>query len=56
MEKDQLLRKLVEILHADVVGSTALVQISESLTHKCIQGAFNSYSETISVQSSIVSF
>lgn len=47
MEKDQLSRKLAVILHADVVSSTALVQINEVLAHTRIQGAFNTFSETI---------
>ena len=47
MEKDQLSRKLVVILHADVVGSTLLVQKNETLAHERIQAAFNSFSETI---------
>jgi len=33
MEKDQLSRKLAVILHADVVGSTALVQKNEVTAH-----------------------
>ena len=47
MEKDQLSRKLAVILHADVVGSTALVQQNETLAHKRIQAVFNSFSETV---------
>lgn len=47
MEKDQLSRKLAVILHADVVGSTALVQIDETIAHKRIQNVFNTFSETI---------
>lgn len=47
MEKDQLSRKLAVILHADVVGSTSLVQQNETLAHKRIQAVFNSFSETI---------
>ena len=47
MEKDQLSRKLAVILHADVVGSTLLVQKNETLAHERIQAAFNSFSETI---------
>ena len=47
MEKDQLLRKLAVILHADVVGSTTLVQKDEALAHERIQSAFNNFSETI---------
>jgi adenylate cyclase len=47
MEKDQLSRKLAVILHADVVGSTTLVQQNESLAHERIQAAFHHFSETI---------
>ena len=47
MEKDHLSRKLAVILHADVVGSTSLVQQNEILAHERIQAAFNTFSETI---------
>ena len=47
MEKDRLSRKLAVILHADVVGSTALVQRNEVLAHKRIQAAFKNFAETI---------
>jgi len=47
MGKGHLSRKLAVILHADVVGSTVLVQKNESLAHERIQVAFNSFSETI---------
>jgi len=47
MEKDRLSRKLAVILHADVVGSTALVQQNETLAHQRIQAVFISFSETI---------
>jgi len=47
MKKDQLSRKLAVILHADVVGSTSLVQQNEALTHERIRGAFNRFSEII---------
>jgi len=40
MEKDRLSRKLAVILHADVVGSTKLVQQNETLAHERIQDAF----------------
>ena len=40
-------RKLAVILHADVVGSTALVQRDESLAHERIQDAFQRFSGTI---------
>lgn len=48
MERDRLSRKLAVILHADVVGSTSLVQKNETLAHERIQSAFNSFSKTIS--------
>ncbi len=47
MAKDLLSRKLAVILHADVVGSTALVQKDETLAHERIQSAFHNFSETI---------
>jgi len=47
MEKDHLSRKLAVILHADVVGSTSLVQQNETLAHERILAAFNNFSETI---------
>ena len=47
MEKDQLTRKLAVILHADVVGSTSLVQLNETLAHERIQSAFQQFSKTI---------
>ncbi len=47
MEKDRLSRKLAVILHADVVGSTKLVQQNETLAHERIQDAFQRFSDTI---------
>jgi TolB-like protein/class 3 adenylate cyclase len=47
MDKDQLSRKLAVILHADVVGSTLLVQKNETLAHTRIQATFQHFSETI---------
>ena len=47
MAKEHLSRKLAVILHADVVGSTALVQQNETLAHERIQATFNRFSETI---------
>lgn len=47
MEK-RLPRKLAVILHADVVGSTTLVQKDESLAHARIQDAFGRLSNTTS--------
>jgi len=41
------LRTLAAILHADVVGSTALVQINESVAHARIQDVFQRFSKTI---------
>ena len=40
-------RKLVVILHADVVGSTALVQRNESVAHERMQDVFRRFSVTI---------
>jgi adenylate cyclase len=47
MEKDHLSRKLAVILHADVVGSTSLVQKNETLAHERIQAIFRKFSESI---------
>lgn len=47
MAKDQLSRKLAVLLHADVVGSTSLVQKNETLAHERIQDAFRRFSRTI---------
>ena len=41
-------RKLAVLLHADVVGSTALVRLDETLAHHRIQDAFGRFSEVIS--------
>ena len=40
-------RKLAVILHADVVGSTELVQRDEAVAHERIRDAFRRFSETI---------
>ena len=40
--------KLAVLLHADVVGSTALVRLDETLAHHRIQGAFRRFSELVS--------
>ena len=53
MEKDHLSRKLAVILHADVVGSTSLVQKNETLAHERIQAVFSHFSETIKSYSGI---
>jgi class 3 adenylate cyclase len=45
--KDHLPRKLAVILHADVVGSTLLVQQNETLAHERMQNTFHLFSETI---------
>ena len=47
MAKDQLSRKLAVLLHADVVGSTSLVQKNETLAHERIQDTFRRFSKTI---------
>ncbi len=46
-------RKLAVILHADVVGSTILVQKNESLAHARIQDAFRRFSLTIEAYSGV---
>ena len=46
-------RKLAVLLHADVVGSTALVQLNETVAHERIRDAFLRFSETISVHNGI---
>ena len=47
MAKDRLSGKLAVILHADVAGSTALVQQDEHLAHERIQEAFRRFSDNI---------
>ena len=47
MTKDQTAAKLAIILHADVAGSTKMVQQDEHLAHKRIQESFRLFSETI---------
>ena len=47
MAKDYLSSKLVVILHADVAGSTALVQQDEQLAHERIQNAFQRFRDNI---------
>ena len=44
---EHLSRKLAVILHADVVGSTLLVQQNETLAHERMQEAFQRFSATI---------
>ena len=44
MAKDRLSGKLAVILHADVAGSTALVQQDEQLAHERIQDSFRHFS------------
>jgi class 3 adenylate cyclase len=47
MAKDQLLGKLAVILHADIAGSTELVQQDKQLAHERIQDTFQRFSDTI---------
>jgi len=42
-----LVRKLAVLLHADVIGSTTLVQKNEMLAHERIQHTFQQFSNTI---------
>ena len=48
MAAKQLSGKLAVILHADVVGSTALVQQDEQIAHARIQDSFQRFGSTIS--------
>lgn len=47
MAKDRLSGKLAVILHADVAGSTALVQQDEQLAHERIQDTFHRFGDLI---------
>jgi len=47
MAKDSLSGKLAVILHADIAGSTQLVQQDEQLAHDRMQDAFRRFSHTI---------
>ena len=47
MAKERLSDKLAVILHADVAGSTQLVQQDEHLAHERIQDSFRRFSDTI---------
>ena len=47
MEQRRRSGKLAVILHADVAGSTALVQQDEDLAHERIQDSFRRFSDTI---------
>ena len=47
MAKDRLSSTLAVILHADVAGSTALVQQDKQLAHERIQDTFRRFSDTI---------
>ena len=48
MTKDSLSRRLAVILHADVVGSTHLVHLDETVAHRSIQAAFRRFDEIVS--------
>ena len=45
----QAQRELVVVLHADVVGSTAMVHQNESVAHARIRDAFQSFARTIAL-------
>jgi len=47
MAKDRLSGKLAVILHADIAGSTELVQEDKQLAHERIQDTFQRFSDTI---------
>lgn len=54
VSRGQHSRKLAVILHADVAGSTTLVQLDESLAHDRITDAFNRFSQFIARYSGTV--
>ncbi len=45
--EESLPRKLAVILRADVVDSTKLVRVNETLAHERMRDAFRRFSETI---------
>jgi class 3 adenylate cyclase len=47
MARDSQAGKLAVILHADVAGSTHMVQMNEYLAHDRIQDTFRSFADTI---------
>ena len=51
--KEEPTRKLAVLLHADVVSSTALVQLNETLAHERIQETFRRFSQTIAAHGGI---
>ena len=46
-DRENLSRKMAAIVHADVAGSTALVQLDEVLAHERIYDAFTRFSQSI---------
>jgi adenylate cyclase len=44
---NRLSRKLAVIIHADIVGSTSLVQLNETLAHARIRDTYHRFSDTI---------
>ena len=53
MAGDDLSRKLAVLLHADVVGSTSLVQMNETLAHERIRNVFLRLSKSITAHGGI---
>ncbi len=51
MAKDRRTGKLAVILHADIAGSTALVQQDEHLAHERIQDTFARFADTVKLYS-----
>jgi class 3 adenylate cyclase len=47
MAKDRLSGNFAVILHADIAGSTTLVQQDKQLAHERIQDTFQRFSDTI---------
>ena len=54
MESESPQRKLAVILHADVVGSTALVHLDETVAHQRLRGAFQRFSKAIEAYGGVV--
>ncbi len=54
MEKDQLSRKLAVFLHADVVGSTSLVQKNETSALERTRDAFQGFFKTMAAYGGLV--
>ena len=50
---EEPIRKLAVLLHADIIGSTALVQLDETIAHQRIRDAFQRFSQNITQHNGI---